>query len=208
MSSALERVAGRARHSVPAQVDHRAAGDCLEVGGRTDARGKRERPNARAPDETAGGGQVFIRIEEGAVIDGVYRHGAVVAPAILELAVVLRTGTGLQDLFGFESSQGVAGQTAAVPDGRIDGGARRAVPDRDVPHRVHSDAAHPAPERAVGRKRTGLVNRWCRRRTADLVPANAGARSRGDRMVDHQRLVVAKVAIGQPVHQPVRQRVQ
>src|SRR5262249_6063308 len=43
---------------------------------------------------------------------------------------------------------------------------------------------------------------------ADLVPASPSRAAGGDAVVHHQRLMVAEVAVGQAIHQPVGQRIQ
>ena len=88
--------------------------------------------------------------------------------------------------------------------------ARHAVAAGDVTGLVHRDRAHPA-VLGIRRKRALLVHTERpagRRRLAELVPAHSDAAPRGDGMIDDQRLVVTEVAIGEPVHQPVPERVE
>src|SRR5207248_2345917 len=82
------------------------------------------------------------------------------------------------------------------------------VAQGDVAALVLGYRAHPAVGR-VRRVRALLVHG--RRRAArhtEFVPAHADAGAGGDRVVGHQGLVVAVVAVGQPVHDAVGQRVQ
>ncbi len=78
---------------------------------------------------------------------------------------------------------------------------------------IERRTTHPA--KIVGWcKRALLVNH--RRRTrhrlpggiAEFVPANAYARSAGDRVIDHHRFVRAEISITQSIHQAVGERVE
>jgi len=53
-----------------------------------------------------------------------------------------------------------------------------------------------------------LENRRRSARRPDFIPTNADARARGDGVIGDQRFVIAKVTIGEPVHEAIRQRVQ
>src|SRR5205807_7926253 len=92
--------------------------------------------------------------------------------------------------------------------GGVRGGAGGAGADGNITGAVHRRAAHPAVAR-VGRVRALLVGRRRSAGAADLVPADtAAARGRGDAVVHDESFVVAEVAIGEPVHDPVGQRVE
>src|SRR4029078_12503146 len=119
---------------------------------------------------------------------------------------------GLEDPLALaHHSERVAYEMAGVAERWPDGAARRAVAEADVAGLVHRNAAHPAVGR-VGNVRSLLVDRQGAARIAQLVPAAARRalieEPGPDRVVHHERLVVAEVAVGEPRHQAVRQRIQ
>src|SRR5438034_736214 len=78
----------------------------------------------------------------------------------------------------------------------------------DVTDAVHRSAAHPPVTRVRGVCALLVDGRRCAR-ASDLVPADsAAACGRGDAVVQHERLVVAEVAVGEPVHDTVGERVE
>src|SRR5439155_24369060 len=111
-------------------------------------------------------------------------------------------------------------QPRGVADARVAVAARRAVADRDVAVAIHGDAAHPAEERVRGGGAKRPLLRDSRRavQAAELVPAHTDEACRllawptaaadRHRVVDHPALLAAEVAIGQPVHQAVGERVE
>src|ERR1043166_7547197 len=167
-----------------------------------------ERGDARAPVERAAGLQVLGRVPEGAVVYGVNRDGAVIAPAAERRR--LRAGAGDDARLRAESAGGVARRARREAYGRLKARARNAVADRDVAHLVHRNRTHPTAVR-VYRVRPLLEDARRTRRDAQLVPTDAGQRAGAgvDRVVDDQSLVpVGEVAIGEALHQTVGQRVE
>ena len=89
------------------------------------------------------------------------------------------------------------------------------ITDRDIANLVHRNTPHPAGTRV---RRIGplLVHNGCAIGVAYLIPSH-GRNSRCvvrlltagvHGVVDNQRLVVAKIPVGQSVHQPVANRVE
>ena len=71
---------------------------------------------------------------------------------------------------------------------------RRPCPWRCCPSSGRWRRAHRCPAGRHGRRAAGI---------AQLIPAHADRVAGGDGVVDHQRLVIAEVAIGQAIHQAV-----
>ena len=72
---------------------------------------------------------------------------------------------------------------------------------------VHGDAAHPA---IVGVRRVGslLIDGEAAAGNAQLVPTHPDRAARGDAVIDDQGLVVAEVAVGEAVHEPVGEGIE
>src|SRR5205823_1689750 len=90
----------------------------------------------------------------------------------------------------------------------IGGAARHAVTESNVAFAVHRYTAHPAviPVGGVGAL---LVDRGRAVRVSYLVPADPGLiATHIYRMVDHHRFVVSEVAVREPIHQAVGERVK
>src|SRR3989442_125435 len=82
-----------------------------------------------------------------------------------------------------------------------------AVADGDIAVLVHGDAAHPAVA-AVRSEGALLEHRRRRVRATHFIPAYPSAAAGGDGVIDHDRLMVAEVPVGIPVHEPVGERVE
>src|SRR2546421_6095420 len=170
------------------------------------AGGEREGGDARVAGG-AGLREIHIGVPEGAVVQRAEGQVAVAPPA----GRGLRAGTGDDArLTAGERAGRVGGQPPGVPDRRE--GVRTAdrVPGRQVAEPVHR---HRGVESAVGirRERTLLEQLGRTGDAADLVPPDARtyrlARVGVDRVVEHQRLVVAEVAVRQAEHrQPGKRR--
>ena len=161
--------------------------------------------DARVPVVCAVAENVLLRVPEGAVVDGIDGHGAVVAPAIDVGG--LRAAADHDGGFGFELTGGIGGNASGESDRGIDRAPADAVAESDVADFVHGDAAHPA---IVGVGRVGALLRDHRivARRLNLIPAHAAAAADRDRVIDDQRFVTAEVAIGEAIHQAVGQRVE
>ena len=96
------------------------------------------------PVEGPAAEEVFVGIPEGAVVDWVDGHGAVVSPTI-EIPQ-LRTRACEDKLFGAECAECVSGCAVGVLDGGIARSAGGAVSEGHVAVFVGCDGAHPAVE--------------------------------------------------------------
>ena len=92
-------------------------------------------------------------------------------------------------------------------DLRIEARARFAESEPDPSRLIHRDTAHP-PVAAIGRIRALLEDARIAAGDPQLVPADADRRAGGDAVVHDERLVIAEVAVGEPVHEPVGERVE
>ena len=92
-------------------------------------------------------------------------------------------------------------------DLRLEARAGDAEAQADASGLVHRDAAHPAVAR-VGRVGPLLEDGQVAAARPELVPADAGGRTGRDAVVYDERLVVTEVAIGEPVHHTVGERVE
>src|SRR5512141_2588260 len=158
-----------------------------------------------APVERARRLQIFGRVIERAVVDGIDGHRAVITPAV-EVAG-LRARAGEKYRLGLHFSKRIRRAAASEADARIDTATRDAVTHGDVAGLVHGDTAHPA-RAAVGRERALLHERGrAAGEIRELIPANA----RGlaalvaavlDRMVDDRRFSGGRaVAVREAIHQ-------
>lgn len=95
-----------------------------------------------APVEGPAALEVFIGVEERAIIARVDADAAVVPPPVQVRE--LRTGAGFQARFRLERSRGVAWDSSCITDAGKDAPTGSAVPDCDIPGLVHTDAAHPS----------------------------------------------------------------
>ncbi len=176
--------------------------------GRQGAAWEAERGHPSVPVEGAAGGDVLICVPEGAVVHRVDRHRRVVTPAVE--AKALDAGPVDNDRLALgQRPQGVTGEPAGHRDARCQTGPRQAVTRGQVAARVHRHRAHP-PVVGVGGERALLIERGGAAGIPDLIPASAArvvaALSGIHAVADHQRLVVAEVAIREPVHEPVAER--
>src|SRR5205823_1668408 len=145
---------------------------------------------------------------EGAVVHGVYRHAAVVAPA--RAAGLLAAPRNERTLPLGQRIERVGDEPSGPPDGWIYVGCiGYAVPYGNVAHVVHSYAAHPPVVRAR-RICALLVHHGRAVRVAYLVPPDTrrAVAVRVRRLVYDQRLVAAHVPVGKPVHKAVSDRLQ
>src|SRR5439155_18184645 len=101
----------------------------------------------------------------------------------------------------------VGGKSTGVVDLRLETRARDAETKSDASGLIHRDAAHPAVTR-VGRVRPLLEEGEVAAARAELVPTHAGGGTGGNAVVHHERLVVAEVAIREPVHHAVGERIE
>src|SRR5262249_9734642 len=128
----------------------------------------------------------------------------VVAPALER--VDLYPAAGRQDQRAEQLARWIAGRAARDEHAGEHRVAHRAEPERDVAGPVHRDAAHPEvlvriDDRALLEYRR--LGSWA----ADLVPADRGQRAAEHGVVHDERLVIAKVAIGEPEHHAIGQAV-
>ncbi|OQA94793.1 MAG: hypothetical protein BWY25_02671 [Chloroflexi bacterium ADurb.Bin222] len=171
------------------------------------AAGETEGADARHPGGVARRRQVLLCVPEGAVVHWINAHHAVVAPAIVAAGLIAAADDQRRLGLG-QRPQGIVRQPSGVAHGGIDAAAGHAVAQGEVALSVHRYTAHPAVMGIRG-IRALLINRRRPAGVADLVPAHAGeiaARVHG--VIDDQRFVIPKVAVGQPVHQPVADGVQ
>src|SRR2546422_9435589 len=177
------------------------------------APGEAERSDASAPVEGAVGQKVFVRVPESTVIYRINAHAGVITPSVKVLC--LRASSLKNAPLALKTSQWVRRHASRKADRRVHAGTRDAVTDRDIANLVHRGTPHPAGTR-VRRVRPLLVHNGCAVRVAYLIPSHgrdsrcvvrpltAGVHG----VVDDQRLVVAKVPVGQSVHQPIANRVE
>src|SRR5205814_281688 len=165
-----------------------------------------ERPDPGAPVERAVRGDVFARVPERASVDRVDAHRAVIAPAA-QPPSGLRAGAVDDRPFALAHlARRVGGKSTGVVDLRLETRARDAETKSDASGLIHRDAAHPAVTR-VGRVRPLLEEGEVAAARAELVPTHAGGGTGGNAVVHHERLVVAEVAIREPVHHAVGERI-
>src|SRR5215471_18781807 len=161
--------------------------------------------NLGAPVEASCRLQILGGVPERAVVHRVDAKAAVVAPP--GEAAVLGAAAGLDVDLRAERAQGIRGSAAGEADRGIEAARGNAVTDGDVTGVVHCGATHPA-EARVGSECALLENRGRAAGASNFIPPDTYARTGRDGMVHHQRLVVAKVAVSQPVHETVRQRIK
>src|SRR5207249_1494330 len=101
----------------------------------------------------------------------------------------------------------VCGKAPGVVDLWLEARAGDAEAEADAPGVVQRDAAHPAVAH-VGGVRPLLEDGQVATAWPELVPADACGRTGGHAVVYDEGLVVAEVAIGEPVHQAVGERVE
>ena len=87
--------------------------------------------------------EVLVRVIEGALVDRIERHSAVVAPAVSG-ACGLHADAGLDRASAPMRVDGVGAEAAGDIDAGFDRQARLAVAERDVVVFVHRDRSHPA----------------------------------------------------------------
>src|SRR5207248_9053346 len=166
-----------------------------------------ERPDPGAPVERAVRGDVFARVPERASVDRVDAHRAVIAPAA-QPPSGLRAGAVDDRPFALAHlARRLGGKSSGVVALRVETRARDAEAEADASGLIHRDAAHPAVAR-VGRVRPLLEEGEVAAARPELVPTNARGRTGGHAVVHHERLVVAEIAIGDPVHHAVGERVE
>ena len=143
-----------------------------------------EVPDSRSPVEARGGVVVLLRVPEGAIVHGVDRHVAVVAPAADRVRLAARPVDEVRLALAHRVGW-VAGESPRVPDLRMDGGVGGAEAERHVAAVVHGDAAHPAPG-VVGLVGALLDEaRRARGDVVDLEPPDSRNTARGDGHVPH-----------------------
>ncbi len=153
------------------------------------------------PVERAGGFYVLLGKPEGAIVNRIDLHGAVVAPAIA--GAFLNAGAGDDVEFRFHGSGRIARSSAGNTHGRIKstGGTDDAEADGLVTGGVHGGRAHPA-IRGIRRERTLLRDGGSAVGILDFIPADPGGISDG--VVEADRFVGAEVAIEETIHRAVR----
>src|SRR5690348_4292791 len=112
--------------------------------------------NLGGPVVGAARGDVLVDVPEGAVVNRVDRHAAVVAPAAETRQ--LRTGAFDDAGFSLHLAQSVARHPASEANRGMQVVARDAVAERDVARLVHGDRAHPAIVPITGRESLLLVH--------------------------------------------------
>src|SRR4029077_11217897 len=109
--------------------------------------------------------------------------------------------------FGFHGPCRVTGNAAGVANRGVDTAIGAAVSKPNISRRIHCGATHPSIRRVRGvsalleyaESRIGGNGR------AQLIPALPDVRSAGDRVVHHDRFVIAEVAESQAIHETVAQ---
>src|SRR5205807_4144124 len=190
-------------------ADRSGTGADREVigGRRRTAAGELERADARLPVEGSVGGDVLVDVPERAVVAGVDRDGAVVTPTAQALRGL---GPGAVDDRPLPLRHGprrIARQPARVVNLGVERAAAEAETEAHVAGMVHGDAAHPA---IVGVRRVGslLIDGEAAAGNAQLVPTDPDRATGADAVVDDEGLVVAEVAVGEAVHEPVGEGVE
>src|SRR5205823_8469047 len=127
-------------------------------------------------------GLVLLRVPEGAVVDRVDGHVAVVAPAA-KPTVLASLAREERRLALCELVRRIGREAARVADPRHDRRARGAEAERQVAVLVHRGASHPAPGRV--RLVSALLDeaRCAGGRVVDLEPADSADAPRGDAAV-------------------------
>src|SRR6266851_6505612 len=147
--------------------------------------------------------QILIRVPEGAVVDRIDAHAAVVAPAV---CAHFRTPTLENKRFSFHGSERIGRNPAGVINSGVHAGTGFAVSHGNVANVIHCYAGHPAPV-PIGRKCPLLAYQRGCSRILYFIPPYAGRAAYG--MCYHKRLVtVLEVPVGKPVHEAVAKRVQ
>src|SRR6266478_748235 len=179
------------------------------------AAGNSEGRQPGAPVKRATGLQVLRGVPKGAVVHGIDRNAGVVSPAVE--VPELRARARDDARFRLKGSRRVTGNAYGKANRRVNLTARHAIANSDVPDLIHGDAPHPARIR-VGRKCALLKDRRSAVGAPDFVPAHAihlatvlATATHADAVIDHQRFMCGRrreVAISEPVHQAVTERIE
>src|SRR5439155_25071683 len=189
-----------------AALDDRLAarrGGDAEVGrGRRTASRELKGSDARPPVEGTVRRDVFVGVPEGAVVDWIDRHRAVVAPATQ--AAGLGAGPGDDRSLALRHRpRRVAGQAACVANLWVQRAAADAVAESDISRCVLGDAAHPS---IVGVRRVRALLEDAEAVAASgpqLVPPDADRAPGYHAAVDHERFVVSEVAVRESITEAV-----
>ena len=127
--------------------------------------------------------QVLRRVKEGAIVNWINRHAAVVTPSIE--TGQLGACSDLNGHFSLQSSQWIGGNAPGITNRWVYLFTGDAVTDGNIAGLVHRDAAHPA-EIRIGRVSALLENRPGSARSAQFVPSYACSPRGSDRVVDDQ----------------------
>ena len=166
-----------------------------------------ELSDSRAPRRRSSYGEVLRRVPERAVVHGVDREVAVVAPpgrgSRLAACAIEQMRLALSERVG-----GVDDEATRVADLRVDAAARCAESDGEVTLMIHRGASHPPPGR-VGRIRAFLVDRdGSARHAAQLEPARRRDARGAYAEIPHHRLVIPEVAVCQAEHRTIADAVK
>src|SRR6266542_3816467 len=174
------------------------------------------RQKADGARRLAGRSVIHLCVPESAVVTGINRHPAVIAPAIIG-GVRLPSGAVYQSRFALgQSTRRIGSESAGVANsGKDRRGARNAITDSQVSLIVFGGAAHPTADVIAGRTarskgRLFLNHKGAAGRAAQFVIARRGAESTEDSrsrraycVVHHQRFVAALIAVLHSMHYPV-----
>src|SRR5260370_7675 len=132
---------------------------------------------------------VFVWVQEGAVVGGIDRKGAVVSPTMER--VELHAAAVHKDQRSEQGTRRICGRTASHIYARKHVMTRSAEAQREVADFIHRDAAQPIAH--VGIDHRGLLVNEPSCRITDLVPTHTYERSSVNRVIDDQRLVITEV---------------
>src|ERR1035437_2171105 len=99
----------------------------------------------------------------------------------------------------------IGGHATREAHARVNRAAGNTVAEGDIAGVIHSDASHPAVGR-IGRVSALLENAGRAAWASQFVPPHSARAA--DRMVDHERFMIAEVTICQAIHKPISERVK